>query len=327
MSTATDTAGDVAVGSRPDGLSRLAQEILPVLYQHRLLTAAQLTRLLRPAATTTRYVRHQLQLLHGHGLADAAVRRHNAAGELLWYVTPLGAETVEASGELAARSYRITGQAAASALQEHTLAINDTGLAFVEHARRAGDECGPLGWDMEVAHRVRDGNARHSDEAWLTPDAVLHYVRATGDERMLLTFMIEVDRSTMSIARLAAKLHAYARYATYVPQLSPGAKGRPGASGGLVQEAWRERYPSFPRILLVLTGAPSRTLQRRAGDLRALAAADPRIARAAARLQVGVTSLGFLQAHGPFAPIFTPVMGEAAPTDVLLHPAAAEALR
>ncbi|MFI5634692.1 replication-relaxation family protein [Streptomyces sp. NPDC051664] len=313
MTTATATT------ARPDGLSRLAQELLPVLYQHRLLTAAQLNRLLRPTATTSRYVRSQLQILQEHGLADAAVRRHTMAGELLWYATPLGADTVEAGRELPARSYRITGQAAASALQEHTLAINDTALAFIEHARRLGDECGPHSWDMELAHRVRDGNARHGDEAWLTPDAVLHYVRATDDERMLLTFMVEVDRSTMSIARLAAKLHAYARYATYTPQPSPAARGRQSASGGLVQEAWRERYPAFPRILFVLTGAPPKVLARRAADLRALAAADPRIARAVNRIQVGVTSLELLQAHGPFAPIFTPVQGDAAPTDVLLN--------
>ncbi|MFF0337873.1 replication-relaxation family protein [Streptomyces fimicarius] len=318
MSTATATA------PRAEGLSRLAQELLPVLYQHRLLTADQLTRLLRPTASTTRYVRSQLQVLQEQGLADAAKRRHNQAGELLWYVTTFGAETVEAGGELSVRAYRITGQAAASALQEHTLAINDTALAFVEHARRGDDECGPLSWDMELAHRVRDGNARHGDEAWLTPDAVLHYVRATGDERMLLTFMVEVDRTTMSIARLAAKLHAYARYATYVPQPSPAARGRQPASGGLVQEAWRERYPAFPRILFVLTGAPPQVLARRAADIRALAAADPRITRAASRIQVGVTSLELLQFHGPFAPIFTPVLGGAAPVDVLLHKANAE---
>ncbi|MFD4482790.1 replication-relaxation family protein [Streptomyces sp. NPDC058471] len=307
--------------ARPESLSRLAQELLPVLYTHRLLTAAQLNRLLRPTTASSRYLRRQLQTLHAHGLADATVRRHNRAGELLWYATALGADTLEAGHELPTRTYRITAQAAASALQEHTLAINETGLAMVEHARRTGDECGPLSWDMEVVHRVRDGNARHGDEAWLTPDAVLRYTRTQGNERRLLSFFIEVDRTTMSVARLAAKLHAYARYATYIPQPAPG-RSRQTTAGDLVQEAWRERYPTLPRILIVLTGAPEPVLARRAWDLRALAAANTRLQRAVSRspIQAGVTSLHLLAEHGPFAPIVTPLLGEdTTATDVLLQ--------
>ncbi|MEV5880662.1 replication-relaxation family protein [Streptomyces sp. NPDC052101] len=310
--------------TRPSGLPRLAQELLPVLYQHRLLTAEQLTRLLRPNAATSRYVRRQLLQLQAHALADATSRRHNRAGELLWYITPLGADTIEAGRELPARAYRITDQAAASTLQEHTLAINDTALAFVEHARqRSGDECEPLSWDMEVAHRVRDGNTRSADEVWLTPDAVLHYTHTTDSgERMLLDFFIEVDRSTMNVARLAAKLHAYARYATYIPQPAPGTRHH---AGGLVQEAWRERYRAFPRLLLVLTGAPSHTLATRALDLRALAAADPRLQRAAAQLRAGITSLELLTRHGPFADVVTPLLGPDTPTTVLLPATAVSA--
>ncbi|MFJ5035644.1 replication-relaxation family protein [Streptomyces sp. NPDC088560] len=302
--------------TRPSGLPRLAQELLPVLYQHRLLTAGQLTRLLRPTAATSRYVRRQLQQLQAHALADATSRRHTRAGELLWYITPLGADTIEASRELPTRAYRMTHQAAASTLQEHSLAINDTALAFVEHARRAGDECEPLSWEMEVAHRVRDGNTRSADEVWLTPDAVLHYTHTTDSgERMLLDFFIEVDRSTMNVARLAAKLHAYARYATYIPQPAPGARHH---AGGLVQEAWCERYRAFPRLLLVLTGAAPHALATRALDLRALAAADPRLHRAAAQLRAGITSLELLTRHGPFANVVTPLLGPDTPTTVLL---------
>ena len=304
--------------ARPGGLSRLAQELLPVLYQARLLTADQLTRLLRPNVVNSRYVRKQLQQLQAHGLADAACRRHNRFGELLWYITPFGADTVEAGRELPARAYRIDSQAAASALQEHTLAINDTALAFVEHARRRGDECGPLSWDMEVAHRVRDGNVRAIDEAWLTPDAVLHYVHTTtSGERMLLDFFLEIDRATMDVARLAAKLHAYARYATYIPQPLPGTRHR-HVHGGLMQEAWRERYRAFPRLLLVLTGAPPHILATRALDLRALASADPRLERAATQVRAGITSLELLTQHGPFADIVTPLLGPDSPTSVLL---------
>ncbi|GAA2330002.1 hypothetical protein Scani_34600 [Streptomyces caniferus] len=309
------------------GLSQLGQEILPVLYRHRLLTASQLTQLLRPAATSTRYVRRQLEVLHGRGMVDASVRRTSRAGELLWYTTALGCEVVETGGELVPRPYRMTEDAAASQLQEHTLAVNELGLAFVQHARRLGDECGPLDWDPEVAHRVRDGDNRLGDEAVLVPDAVLRYIHTTpagdgGQQRMLLTFFCEIDRATMSIARLAAKLHAYARYARYVPQPAPG-RGRPKAAGGYRREAWRARYPSFPRVLLVLDGASRRQLAKRADDLRALAAADTRLQPAAADLQAAVTTLEQLRVHGPFAPIVTPVLGDTEPTDVLLRPSAA----
>ncbi|MCF3143656.1 replication-relaxation family protein [Streptomyces platensis] len=309
------------------GLSQLGQEILPVLYRHRLLTASQLTQLLRPAATSTRYVRRQLEVLHDRGLVDASVRRTSRAGELLWYTTALGCEVVETGGELAPRPYRMTEDAAASQLQEHTLAVNELGLAFVQHARRLGDECGPLDWDPEVAHRVRDGDSRLGDEAFLVPDAVLRYIHTTpagngGQQRMLLTFFCEIDRATMSIARLAAKLHAYARYARYVPQPAPG-RGRPKAAGGYRREAWRARYPSFPRVLLVLDGASQSQLAKRTDDLRALAAADTRLQPAAADLHAAVTTLEQLRTHGPFAPIVTPVLGDPEPTDVLLRPSTA----
>ncbi|KIZ15679.1 hypothetical protein SNA_25410 [Streptomyces natalensis ATCC 27448] len=309
-------------------MSQLGQEILPVLYRHRLLTAGQLTQLLRPAATSTRYIRRQLEVLHDRGLVDASVRRSSRAGELLWYTTALGCEVVESGGELAPRAYRMTEDAAASQLQEHTLAVNEVGLAFVQHARRLGDECGPLDWDPEVAHRLRDGDSRLGDEAFLVPDAVLRYIHTapTGDggrQRMLLTFFCEIDRTTMSIARLAAKLHAYARYVRYIPQPVLG-RGRPKA-GGYRQEAWRARYPSFPRILLVLDGASQGQLAKRTDDLRALVAADARLQPTATELKAGITTFKQLQQHGPFAPIVTPVVGDPEPTDVLLRPSATAA--
>ncbi|WP_438490765.1 replication-relaxation family protein [Streptomyces sp. S186] len=310
------------------GLSRLGQEILPVLYRHRLLTAGQLTQLLRPAAASTRYVRRQLEVLHGRGLVDASIRRTSRAGELLWYTTALGCEVVESGGEIAPRAYRMTEDAAASQLQEHTLAVNEVGLAFVQHARQLGDECGPLDWDPEVAHRVRDGDSRLGDEAFLVPDAVLRYIHTTPtghggqQQRMLLTFFCEIDRATMSIARLAAKLAAYARYARYIPQPVLG-RGRPKASG-YRREAWRARYPSFPRVLLVLDGASAGQLAKRADDLRALAAADGRL-QSAVDLHAGITTLEQLRRQGPFAPIVTPVLGDPNPTDVLLRPSAAAA--
>ncbi|MEV0604640.1 replication-relaxation family protein [Streptomyces sp. NPDC050315] len=311
--------------SRPvGGLSPLAQELLPVLYRHRLLSTSQLHQLLTPTATSSRYLRRLLGRLRAERLVAATERRTVGRSELLWYATPLGCEIVEAGRELAPRAYRMTEQAAAGQLQEHTLAVNATGLAFVTHARRLGDDCGPLDWDPELAHRIRDGEDRLGDEAFLVPDAVIRYVRSDREQRMLLTFFAEIDRATMSVADLAGKLTRYARYSSYVPQVLVG--GRRRTVRTTTREAWRDRYPAFPRILLVLTGAPPAALARRTADLRALAAADGRLHHAAGQLQAGITTLTQLQQHGPFAPIVTPVLGDPVPTDVLMRqPSAAAA--
>ncbi len=303
----------------PDGgLSRLAEQLLPVLYVHRLMSVRQLRMLLQPHTTHPVYLRAQLRLLHRRGLAEATVRRSRGTGERLWYLTGLGAEVVEAAGEVRPRAYRISPQAAASQLQEHTLAVNDLGVALNVHARRDDDECGPLGWEPEIAHRIRDGENRAADEAFLIPDAVISYVRTRHRQRQLLTFFAEVDRCTMPVTALAAKLHRYARYRSYVPA-PPPVRGRVRPAVGDGREAWRARYSTFPTLLIVLTGASGDVLARRAADLRALAAADARLTRAGRQLVAGITSLSLLQEHGPFAPVVTPLIGDPAATDVLLH--------
>jgi len=134
----------------------------------------------------------------------------------------------------------------------------------------------------------------------------------------LLTYFIEVDRTQMTVARLAQKLHAYARYHQYTPQ--PAARTARRISRA---PAWRSRYPAFPRVLLVLTGASASRLERRIADLRSLAAVDPALATTTVR--AGVTTLDQLRGQGPFAPIFTPVLGPAEHADAWLRPSAAAA--
>ena len=301
---------------RSRGLTRLAEEVLPVLYQHRLMTTGQLHRLLQPHAKWPVYLRRQLALLRQLGLADATVRHRGGQGELAWYCTSLGADVVEAAGEVTVRAYRMSEQAAASQLQEHTLAVNDTGLAFVEAARRLEHDCGPLDWEPERAHRLRDGDSRLGDDAFLIPDAVLSYVHHDAGQRRLLTFFVEIDRATEATAKLAGKLRAYARYQEYMPSPVTGRVRVAATAAG--REAWRDRYAAFPRVLVVLTGAQPTALARRIADLRALAAADARLRRASGQLTAGATTLDQLQADGPFARIITPIFGPPEPTDVLL---------
>jgi hypothetical protein len=66
----------------------------------------------------------------------------------------------------------------------------------------------------------------------------------------MLTYFLELDRATENPVRLAGKLRNYARYLDYTPLPPPG-RGRP--TGRTRTEAWRDRYPAFPRLLFVLT--------------------------------------------------------------------------
>ncbi|MFE5940187.1 replication-relaxation family protein [Streptomyces sp. NPDC056470] len=302
--------------SAPTGLGQIAQQAAQVLYQHRLVSTRQLHRLITPHHTRTEYLRRQLHTLREAGLASVVGRRTTGQTELLWWLTEKGAQAVEAVGLLQQRPYRMSPEAALGPLQEHTLAVVDTGTAFVEHARRLGHECGPLDWSPEIAHYYRD-ESRPGEELSLVPDAVLNYVHTEARQRTLLTFFVEIDRTQMTIARLAQKLHAYAAYHTYAPK-PQAAKGTRASRRQATMPAWRSRYPAFPRLLLVLTGASEDRLARRIADLRSLTASNPTLTNTA--LRVGVTTLKLLQQHGPFEPIFTPILGPAELADAWLRP-------
>ncbi|ROQ65220.1 protein involved in plasmid replication-relaxation [Streptomyces sp. CEV 2-1] len=306
------------IAEAPTGsVSRFSQRLLPLLYQHRLMSTSQLHYLLTPHTKRPEYLLRQLRHLRTMGLVESVDRRASRLGrcELLWHVTAAGCEVVEAGNVVTTRSYRMSTRAAASQLQEHTLAVVDTGITFTKWAEHLGDECGSLDWEPELAHRVREGDNRMGDDAFLVPDAVLRYTRTTQEgRRQMLTFFLEIDRATMQVARLGQKLSTYARYAAYTPL--PGRRRQ--ARGG-VREAWRDRYPVFPRLLIVLSGAGPAALARRTKDLRALAVVDPRLSQGGL-LRAGVTTAELLQTQGPFAPIVTPLLGPPELTNVLLTP-------
>ncbi|WP_103529205.1 replication-relaxation family protein [Streptomyces sp. SM12] len=303
-----------------EGLTGLAQELLPVIYQHRLMSVRQLHTLVQPHVQHPVYLRRQLRRLAQLGLAAATVRRGSAsAKEFLWYVTEAGAEVVETSGEAQRRAFRMSARSAHGLLQEHTVAVNDAGVAMVQHARAAGDECEPLYWHHEVAHRVRDAEQRGGGEAMLVPDAVMSYTRSArdGEGRMLLTWFLEIDRCTEPVPVLASKVAQYARYRHYVPTPSGAKPGRPVAprSG---REAWTERYLAFPRVLMVFTGASPARIRQRILDLRSLLASHPPLTQAAESITAGGTSLEQLQEEGPWGRIFTRLSGPADEVSALL---------
>jgi Replication-relaxation len=268
--------------------SRLGSMALLCLYQHRLMSTGQLCRLLIPAARDARYLQRELARLHEDGLADAVTC--GSAGAALWFTTADGAGLAEGSRQVIPRPYRMTAARAAGPLKDHMLAVNETGLAFAAAARDRGDTCGPLDWTPEVAHLIRRGQ-------YLICDALVNYVAEdpAAGIRTQLQWFIELDRATMPVSRLAAKLSLYASYR----HKQSGSPARGGAAG------WRERYPAFPHLLVILTGASEPALERRAADLAAAAAAVLR----GRRLAAGVTTLAQLAEAGPFTPIFTPLGG------------------
>ncbi|MEV4506632.1 replication-relaxation family protein [Streptomyces klenkii] len=314
-------------------LHALSTSALHVLYQHRVISTDQLRRLLTPGAQRPVYLLRKLNELKAMGLVDQVRAKGHWSGAnviqqpFLWFLTEAGAEVVEEAGELVSRPYRVTPESVASTRQAHTLAVNEAGLAFFEHARRLAHECGPLDWMPEVAHRIRDGQRRFEDDHVIA-DAVLRYVHLERGRRSMFNLFLEIDRGTMSMARLAAKLTAYGRLYEYVPQ-HPDRSRRSAAA---TRPAWQYVYPVFPRLLVILD-AERRSVRRslaeqlaaRTEDLYSLTRADPRLMRLAAQLSIGVTTLQLLQDKGPFEPIFTPLLrgtSEARPalTDVFLRP-------
>jgi hypothetical protein len=262
------------------------------------MTTSQLQRLLTPDAASPRYLQRELGVLRAGGLVDCVAC--GSAGAAAWFVTEAGAVLAERSGQVVRRPYRMTPEHAAGPLRAHTLAVVETGIAFAAAARARGDTCGPLDWIPEVAHRM--GAGRH-----LISDALVSYVTDDGQTRTQVQWFIELDRATMPVARLAAKLDQYAHYHQY---RQPGRPQLP---------AWRQRYRRFPRLLVVLDGPSENALDNRICDLAAAMAAG-RTVRGDRVIAVAAT-LRQLGEHGPFARIFTPfgcAAGHQLPADALL---------
>ncbi len=229
---------------------------LAVVAQWRMLTTQQVHVLIAPTVRIEQ-TRRRLAKLREEGLVDR-VTLPQAGRTRCWFLTRYGAQIASEWPELRGWRPSRTGSdpTAARLRAGHALTVTETGLAFVQDARRHGDVCQPLDWIPEVHHPLGGGEA-------VIPDALLYYrSRGTGtgtggadgsgsgDGGSMLRAFIEVDRATMGPERLAAKLGAYARLHAYVPAPPPGTRPRLTVQ----EESWRRRYPLFPRLLFVLDG-------------------------------------------------------------------------
>ena len=273
-------------------LGEVGVEILESLGQHRLLSTRQVHELHLPAVSGRRAL-EVLARLRRAGLVAVARR---PGGLQLWHLTESGDAALEAVPSRAeGRRGAVTPEQAAGPLQEHTLAVNEVGLAFVRAARRRGDECGAFDWFHEIAHPLGPPAWRRAPER-LIADAVLTYQLAEeGGGASVAWRFIELDRSNRSAVELARRIGRYARFHRQtVPAEGPGA-GRPAT--------WERMYPVFPGVMVVLAARPAEHLARRRETVLALCRADPDLA-ATPEVEVSICTLADLVAHGPFAPIF-----------------------
>jgi protein involved in plasmid replication-relaxation len=261
-------------------------EIAASLAQHRVLSTPQLGAIHFPGRSS-RWVQSVMARLAEAGLV-AYVPSLGAPGapRRLWYATERGARVAGEAGLLESMPRLLDAEAAAGPLQRHTLAVNDSAIAFLQSARKRCDEFGPLSWHHEVPHRL--GRGRRAGTVFA--DAVLTYVRLTESEVVIEQRFLELDRATLSVDRLAAEL---ARYALLLV-----AEGKRG------ERVWRTQYPSFPPVVCVLTGASRAALQRRRDTVVALLQSNLHFSEVP-ELSVRLCLAEDLAERGPFEPIFT----------------------
>lgn len=279
----------------PRSAEPLPHQLLSVLAQHRMATTSQLHDLLRPD-TARQTVSKPLNDLRQKGLVDYAVLPQSNRSRA-WFLTSKGARLTRDFPALRGRPpYPITSSTAASLKVPHTLTVVRAHQAFVADARRHGDEHSHLDWIPEVSHPIGDGEK-------VIADAVMYYTLVEGEHRRKLRAFVEVDRSTMSSERLAAKLIEYARLFQYEAQ--PVGRRRPTATG----PTWLRWYPLFPRVLFVLTGASPARLEARIADLQAMVAQHPLVAALAREAQLGAATLEDIEEHGPSGSVWVPLAG------------------
>jgi protein involved in plasmid replication-relaxation len=207
-------------------------------------------------------------------------------GGSVYFLTSRGIRAVKLIAERTAPRRRklIPPEQAVGPLRAHTLAVNETGIAFMQAARDHGDEFGTLAWQHEIAHPIGHCEC-------LIADALLTYLQYEEDGELRFHYrLLEVDRANLPTEVLAGKLARYARLYNYAP-----ADGR--------KPAWQARYEVFPGVICVLAGKDDAALERRMQSVLALCRQDPALRRPP-EVEISICLLSDLVAQGPFAAIW-----------------------
>ncbi|MFI6117182.1 replication-relaxation family protein [Kitasatospora sp. NPDC051164] len=178
----------------------MRSDVLGALGVLKVATADQLQRLLRPGAASNKAVRQALGdlALHGLGASDGNTRdRHKT-----WRLE--GTAGLDAAGQVLGRVRSEMGSSARGAGRSgarHAMAVNETIAAFVLGGSAPG-AAGGVGtvadWATEVEFLLPGGRRKvRPDAVWQAPQIGVPVL------------MVEVDRSTMSPERVAAKFTAY----------------------------------------------------------------------------------------------------------------------
>ena len=275
-----------AAAPRRRGLPAQAIEIVASVAQHRALSAEQIRTIHMPGVRE-RWAQRVLARIGRAGLLAHA--QTTSVPQRLWFATELGLRAAKEQGALEGRPRLFSADEVVGPLQAHTVAVNEAGICFLKTARERGDEFGPLSWRHEVPHPLGGPGDRHRRRT-LFADAVLTYLRLTDERVFVEQRFLELDRATMSVDSLAAELGRYAQL-----YRAAGKDGTPG---------WKSRYPSFPPVLCVLTGAGREVLERRRNTAIALMRSNPNLSRAP-KLSIRICLADDLAERGPFEPIFT----------------------
>ena len=204
----------------PQALPAAAGEVLESLYEHRLLSSHQIHRMHTPGASI-RWTREVLTGLRRRGLVDFL--RAADGGGSVYFLTAKGADAVElVPTRTRTRRKLITPAQAAGPLRAHTLAVNETGIAFMTSARERGDEFGTLAWRHEIAHPI---GARRRE--LLIADALLTYLHYRPEGELIFHYrLLELDRATLPTDMLAGKARALRPPHRYTPAGQKALAGR-----------------------------------------------------------------------------------------------------
>jgi hypothetical protein len=207
--------------------------LLDGLYQHRFLTRQQLQILFFTDPGSPRPAQRRLHRLRDDGLIARralALPDGRREPEPYYCLTPDGAQLVAHRNQLPLTEAR---RRAADAISNplfvrHALAGGDLHCALIRAARtEPAHRCLPEWWRGELAVEARF--AENGKPTLLRPDGYTRY--QAGDD--IHHLLLEVDLGTMSLPRLLAKLDRYRAFSR--------------------SRSWRDRYPVFPKLLLLTT--------------------------------------------------------------------------